>query len=104
MNKFHESEIIIGVTGALCVDGVCALLDFIDPVVTSPAVQSFATWGIGRWRKAKGGTTTFSKEITKYAANLLPWIPTTFLTFVIGVTMHNREASKQVPDTIEATA
>ncbi|MEK7464576.1 MAG: hypothetical protein AAB617_02235 [Patescibacteria group bacterium] len=104
MNKFSISEITVGVMGTLFVDGVSALLDTtLIGAAIMPVVQSFATWYIGRWVKSKGGTTTFLREVVKYASNLLPWIPTTFLTFVVVVIMQNRGVSEPTLSTAEAT-
>lgn len=92
INKYNEVELIMGGLFYLGVDGICALLDFtgIGAVIT-PVIQSFGTFSQTLWAMGKGDKQALKlgRQISKYAANLLPWLPTLTAVFFIETYIHN---------------
>jgi hypothetical protein len=90
-NKFTESEIVVGSLFALGVDGICGFIDFTGVGLgISPVIQGFAIFAIDKWVGNKGGITLgVGKQMTQYAAGILPVLPTTTAVFAIRVFVHN---------------
>ena len=93
MEKFTESEMVVGGFLALGVDGACAFLEFITlgySALFTPIVQGGAVFLIDRWVAGKGGPAWgLGKQLTQYSAGLLPVLPTTTGIFITRVIMHN---------------
>ncbi len=90
--KFNEAEMLVGGFFTLGVDGVCTLIDLTGVgLAISPIIQGFTTFTMWWWFKSKGdpNASKIGRQITKYLANLLPLIPTTFTAFAIEVYIHN---------------
>jgi len=98
IDKFKESEIIVGVMLTLGVDAICILIDLTGVgLFIAPILQSSITFAMWMWFKSKGGQKSgLGKQIAKYAANALPIIPTTFIAFVIETFIHNHPKVAQV--------
>jgi len=92
------AESIVGTLFLFTTDVLCALLDltiigaFITPLIQTPA-SVFTTF----WIKSKGNKDAMKigRQMTKYAANLLPWIPTLTIFFIAEVAIHNKLAKKR---------
>lgn len=96
--KFSEAEIILGGLVTFFIDFACGILDaFVIGIFVSSAIQTGVTAAMWFWFKNKGDPDVrkLGRQIAKYAANLLPWIPTTFLVFIVSAIMHNRAAPKE---------
>lgn len=95
LKKFGMAEIIIGTSFTLAVDGIAALLDMtgIGYLLATPlqAIMSLITsW----WLKTKGGRAfKMKKQFIKQISNVLPIVPTTTLSFIIEVKIHNKKIS-----------
>lgn len=93
-NKVMTSEMVVGNTFALGIDGACAVLETISAGVgaaVTPVVQSAAVFVIDWWLGSKGGAPPrFGEQIIKYGAGLLPLLPTTTAIFNTKVILHNK--------------
>ncbi len=98
LKPFSMAETVIGTLFLFTTDVFCALLDltvvgaFITPFIQTP-VSVFTTF----WIKRKGNKNAMKmgRQMTKYAANLLPWIPTLTVFFIAEVVMHNKSAKNR---------
>ncbi|MDO8557131.1 MAG: hypothetical protein Q7R98_01570 [Candidatus Jorgensenbacteria bacterium] len=93
--KFSEAEILIGGLVTFFIDFACGILDaFAIGIIVSPLIQAGVTAATWFWFKNKGDADSkkIGRQIAKYAANILPVIPTTFVVFVVSAIMHNRAA------------
>jgi hypothetical protein len=83
---------IIGAILALLVSFFCFSLDSLGiGIVVSPVIEGFFTFGTWMFFKNKGDryTSKVGVNIAQYAANLLPFVPTVLLTFIIRAVIHN---------------
>lgn len=105
-NKFTESEMIIGGLFALGVDGICALIDLTGiGLAIAPVIQGFSVFAISQWVENKGGARAgLGKQLSKYAAQFLPVLPTVLAVFVIDVAIHNNPALAGVAEKVAKTA
>ena len=92
IKKFGEAEIILGISGALIVDGICALVDLtgVGTLIT-PLIQSGTMFCYSLWLHSKGDKNAlkFNKQIIKQVSNLIPVLPTVTAVFLIDVIVHN---------------
>ncbi len=92
IKKFSEAEILLGSLFTLGVDFLSAMIDLTGiGLAIAPIIQSGMTFLLWVWFKGKGDKTSkdVGKQVAKYAANLLPILPTTFIVFAISVYIHN---------------
>ncbi len=91
--KFGAAEMVIGGLFCFALDVGCALMDLtgVGALSVAPAAQTFTTFGIGMWARAKdpGATISVGTEIAKYASNALPIVPTVTLIFFVTVGLQN---------------
>ncbi|MFB6212787.1 MAG: hypothetical protein ABEI53_03175 [Candidatus Magasanikbacteria bacterium] len=98
MSAFRISEIVIGLLFIFAIDVLSALLDlsgFLWPIATF--LQGATSLATTAWLKMKGGSraTSIERQFTKQISNLLPWVPTCSLAFVIEVYIHNKEVNRK---------
>lgn len=92
--KISESEIIIGTMFAFGVFVLCFIFDlFIIGMVVTPIIESFFTFGTRLFFKSKGDphANKLGANIAQYAANLIPFIPSIVVVFIIKVYIHNHQ-------------
>jgi len=92
IKKFSEAEMLLGGFFTLFIDVVSALIDATGiGLAIAPFLQSLVTFVMWVWFKSKGDKTSgdAGKQVAKYAANILPIVPTTFIVFVVSVYLHN---------------
>ncbi|TSA45137.1 hypothetical protein D4R51_02405 [bacterium] len=90
--KISESEMIIGTMFALGVSALCFIFDlFIIGMVVTPIIESFFTFGMWLFFKSKGDphADKVGVNIAQYAANLIPFIPSIVVVFIVKVYIHN---------------
>lgn len=96
-NKFTESEVVVGVLGALLVDGICIAIDLTGVgLAIAPIIQGAATFGFGWWIKSKGGAPAgVGRWLARLVPHLLPVTPilitafTVTIVFAVEVVLHN---------------
>src|SRR3989344_7083400 len=92
LNKFSMGEIILGGFFLFAIDVVCAFLDFLGiGLVIAPILQAGGSFATTLWLRAKGDQDAIglARQITKYAANILPILPTLTTAFIIETYIHN---------------
>ena len=89
--KFNEVELLLGGFFTLGADFICALIDWTGiGLIIAPFIQTFATFSMWLWFKAKGDQSiSIGRQVAKYLANALPFVPTTLIAFVIEAFLHN---------------
>ncbi len=103
-NKYLEAELIIGGLFFLTIDGVCALIDVtgvglaIAPVIQAAGTGAMTFWG---YMKRDSAALKTSHQITKYALNLLPLLPTLFTSFVIQTYIHNHPKLNKMSSSLQ---
>lgn len=90
--KINESEIIIGAMLALGVFVLSFIFDFfVIGMVVTPIIESFFTFGMWWFFKSMGDphANKVGANIAQYAANLIPFIPSIVVVFLVKVYIHN---------------
>lgn len=93
--KFTEAEMIVGGFATIFIDLACGIIDFLSAgiaaIAVTPIVQVATTMTIEWWVDQKGGDLGIFdlKRFAKYAANALPFLPTTLVIFSVTVFAHN---------------
>ena len=98
-NKFVSAEILLGVFFFGGLDVVAIIIDFTGVgLAIAPVIQSFGTLAATLWLHSKGdkNTVKFGRQVTKYAANALPVVPTLITAFLIEAYLHNHPKLKAV--------
>jgi hypothetical protein len=102
INRFNEAEILVGGFFLLGIDLICILIDITGVgMAVAPFLQAPGTFFSSMWLKSKGdsGNMKLGRQITKYASNALPVVPTLFLSFLIETYIHNHpERFKKIKD------
>jgi len=92
--KYGIVEMIIGGLGFLFIDIICIVIDLTGVgLAIAPIIQSFGTFTMNwwAWKKDDKDALKLGKQIAKYAANLLPIIPTLTIVFLATALIHNRK-------------
>jgi hypothetical protein len=90
--KIMEAELILGGLFFLGIDLFAGLLDFLGVgIIIGGILQAGGTFAatVFFWLKGDKGALKFGRQIVKYAANFLPWVPTLFLAFIIESYLFN---------------
>ncbi|MEK7479268.1 MAG: hypothetical protein AAB634_01910 [Patescibacteria group bacterium] len=98
-NKFVSAEILLGIFFFGGLDAICVVIDFTGVgLAIAPVLQSFGTFAATMWLSSKGdkNTVKLGRQITKYAANALPIVPTLTTAFIIEAYLHNHPKLKAV--------
>ncbi len=104
IKKFSEAEMLLGGLFTLFIDLISALIDATGiGLAIAPFLQSLVTFIMWMWFKSKGDKTSgdAGKQVAKYAANILPIIPTTFIVFIISAYLHNHP-KKTLPKNVSS--
>ncbi len=99
--KVSLGEIVLFGLILFIVDVFCTLLDFtgigaaVTPFIQAGFTAMMTAWFY--WSKKDKAVTKLGRQIIKYASNLLPWVPTLFVVFVVEAYMHNHPKQAGVP-------
>jgi len=91
-NKYKEVELILGNFVTISIDAICFILDWtgvgdiITPFIQGAGTACLSWWA---WRKGDKASLKLGRQVTKYAVNALPWLPTLTAMFNIEAYIHN---------------
>lgn len=91
-NKFSTAEIILGGMFTLFIDIISALLDLTGiGWILATVLQSVTSFTTTFWVWSKGSkrATKLERQLMKQLSNILPWVPTCFVAFILEVILHN---------------